>query len=54
MMGRWISRDEIEVPATAEADDGMIGDGLQTIGPDDPRWDLWAEWLERSGEKRPS
>lgn len=37
----------ITIPARAEADDGTIGDGLQTIGPDDPRYEVWLAWLNK-------
>jgi hypothetical protein len=31
------------IPATAEADDGTRGHGRITIGPDDPRYEVWDE-----------
>ena len=49
---RWISRDLIEVPATARAP-GVIGDGADLIRRGDPRWEAWASWLERRGYPRP-
>lgn len=34
----------LTVPMRAEAD-GVIGDGLVTIGPDHPDYQAWDEWL---------
>jgi hypothetical protein len=35
------------VPSRVESDDGVIGDGVVEIGPDDPDYDEWARELER-------
>lgn len=35
------------VPARAEGDDGMIGDGMVTIGPGDPGYDEWIAWFDQ-------
>lgn len=36
----------LRVPRRAEADDGMIGDGMVDIGPDDPDWDVWDRYAK--------
>lgn len=41
----------LTIPARAETDDGAIGDGLDTIGPDDPRYEVWDAWLRRDPEE---
>lgn len=40
----------LTIPARAEANDGTIGDGLDTIGPDDPRFGVWDRWLGSGDE----
>ena len=45
----------IRIPKRAEAD-GVIGDGFVTIGPDDPDFAKWDEWLktqEAAGNANP-
>lgn len=38
----------VTVPARAESEDGrVIGDGMRTIGPDDPAYDAWAAWISQ-------
>ena len=36
----------ITIPRRAEGEDGLIGDGMATIGPDDPEYAAWDEWLK--------
>jgi len=52
MTSRWINRNTIEIPATAQSE-GTIGDGMIRIDPDDPRWEVWSTWLIQQGHKRP-
>jgi hypothetical protein len=33
------------VPARAEGPNGEIGEGMREIGPDDPAYQLWLNWL---------
>jgi hypothetical protein len=40
----------LTVPDRAEGPGGMIGDGMITIGPDDPRYAVWDRYLTRAGE----
>lgn len=35
----------ITILSRNEAEDGSIGDGLVTIGPDDPRYEIWDRYL---------
>lgn len=37
----------LEIPARAESD-GVIGDGLLVIGPDDARFKIWDDYLRRA------
>lgn len=53
MSARWVDHDTLEIPATALGDDGLIGDGMTEIHPDDSRWQAWADWLESHGDARP-
>jgi hypothetical protein len=39
----------LTVPARAEHEDGTTGDGMTTLKPGDPGYDMWAEWI-RDGE----
>lgn len=50
---RWIGRNEMEIPSPAYSKD-VTGDGMRRIGPDDPIWDTWADFLESEGQKRPT
>lgn len=52
--GEWISRDEIRAPMPAYGDDGEVGDGLVVLTSDNDAFQVWADWLEQSGEKRPA
>lgn len=38
----------IEIPARAESEDGIIGDGILAIGPDDERYGVWDDYLRRA------
>jgi len=38
----------ITILARNEAEDGSIGDGLTTVGPDDPRFGQWDQWLQQN------
>jgi hypothetical protein len=40
----------INAPFRAKGDDGTIGDGMSRIGPDDPAYAAWDEWL-KDGEQ---
>ena len=40
----------LTVPGRAEGPDGMIGDGMITIGPDHPDYQAWDEWLQLQDE----
>ena len=33
------------IPARAEGPDWMIGDAVREIGPDDPEFQVWSDWL---------
>lgn len=35
----------LTILARNEGEDGTIGDGLVTIGPDDPRYEVWDQYL---------
>lgn len=36
----------ITIPRRAEGPGGLIGDAMVTIGPDDPEYAVWDEWLK--------
>lgn len=41
----------VTVPMPARGPDGVMGDGVVTIGPDHPDFKAWDEWLKlREGE----
>lgn len=50
---RWVDHNTIQVPATARADDGTIGDGSLFIKEGDKDFVEWEEWLSVKGAKRP-
>ncbi len=37
----------LTVPKRAEGPGGMLGDGMVTIGPDDPDYAAWDAWFKR-------
>lgn len=37
----------ITIPATVTTEDGGHGDGQTTIGPDDPAFAMWDDWLSQ-------
>lgn len=39
------------VPKRAESDNGTIGDGSAVIGPDDPTYQVWSDYLSRTEEQ---
>lgn len=45
----------LRVPMRAESEDGVIGDGVATIGPDHPQYQVWSDYLDQleSGQPRP-
>ncbi len=45
MTARRLPDGRLEVPARAETEDGLIGDGMQTISPDHPDYAAWDHWL---------
>ena len=51
--GRWIDHDTIDMPQTAVGPGEVTGIGSFPIGPDDPRFKVWADWLESTGHPRP-
>lgn len=42
----------LRIPARAEGPSGEIGDGMIEIGPDDPRYTQWAEWIDKQNGPR--
>lgn len=43
------------VPVRAEDEDGIIGDGMEEIGPDNPEYKEWLEDIQkREAERDPS
>lgn len=52
MNGERIGPDRLRVPRRAEGPNGTIGDGMVEIGPEDPEYDAWAEWIDRQREPR--
>jgi hypothetical protein len=48
-----LSNGNLLVPARAESDEGVIGDGMVEIGPDDPDYDEWVRQLERQRAPAP-
>ncbi|GGS88444.1 hypothetical protein ACFFV7_50995 [Nonomuraea spiralis] len=36
----------ITIPRRAEGPGGIVGDAMVTIGPDDPEYAVWDEWLK--------
>lgn len=43
----------IRVPARAEAEDGTIGDGMDVIDHDDPRYQAWSDYLDTIRDSMP-
>ena len=39
-------RGTLLVPVRAETDDGIVGDGMVEVGPEDPRYDDWELYAE--------
>lgn len=46
MAARRLSRDLLLVMRRAEGPGGLIGEGMVEIGPDDPEYAGWAEYLD--------
>jgi hypothetical protein len=40
----------LRVPRRAEAPDGTIGDGVDVIGPDDPGFQAWSDYIDLLAE----
>lgn len=40
----------ITIPKRAEGPGGIIGDGMVTIGPDDPDYEAWDRWLKSQNQ----
>lgn len=38
---------------TAQGSDDLVGDSLVVIGPEHKLFQVWADWLDESGQKRP-
>mgnify|MGYP003612350346 CR=1 FL=1 len=47
MIAKKLDNGRILVPARAESDSGVIGDGMTTIGPDHPDYPEWDSWLTK-------
>jgi hypothetical protein len=39
------------VPARVEGPDGLIGDVIKEIGPDDPDYAAWSKWMDENPAK---
>ena len=48
MQAKRLPDGRLEVPRRAESETGTIGDGLVIIGPDDPLYEVWDQYLRRS------
>lgn len=42
--------DRLLIPRRAEGPDGLIGDGMVEIGPDDPEYEAWLPFAVEPGE----
>lgn len=47
MTAERVGDDQIRIPVRVESNGGAIGDGVEVIGPDDPRYPQWDAWLTR-------
>ena len=47
---RRLAPDKILAQVTVHGPNGIIGDALIEIGPDDPGWEAWDEWLKDAEE----
>lgn len=45
MNARELPNGNLLVPRRAEGPNGEIGDGMVEIGPDDPGFQVWSDWL---------
>ncbi len=41
------------VPRRAEGEDGMLGDSMVEIGPDDSEYAAWITWITANPESKP-
>lgn len=41
----------LTVPASFTDGAALIGDGMATIGPGEPMYESWLEWIEQNGEQ---
>lgn len=49
MIPRRLDDDRILAPKRAEGPDGLIGDALVEMTPEDPDYQLWDEYLTATG-----
>lgn len=49
MAARRLPDGRLRVPVRAEGPGGIVGDGMAEIGPDDPRYQQWDEYLRAHG-----
>lgn len=45
MHAKELPNGNLLVPARAEGPNGEIGEGMREIGPDDPTYQIWLDWL---------
>lgn len=48
MQAERLPNGKILAPKRAEGANGLVGDGMLEIGPDDPDYNTWDTWLRRT------
>ena len=53
MDAKKLPNGKLLVPRRAERPDGSHGDGMDEIGPDDPEYATWLDWIEKHPADNP-
>jgi hypothetical protein len=49
-----LTNGHLQIPRSAEGPDGLIGDGMIEIGPEDPEYQKWLPYAEEKVSPKPS
>lgn len=49
MFAKTLPNGNLLIPVRLEGDDGLIGEGMEEITPEDERFEEWKDWTEDNG-----